>query len=165
MSNHLYSHGFRVYFALFPKASLVLNDFTARFSNTKPFCLPKNRSRTGRFSMPRMPYLSLFVLYLACFYLCSIKYPYFWPSHQFYLFLTTSNRTVCFFFPSSYTLPLSHFNYSLCSRLHQNSYFLIVFLCLKLITMKLLASSWYSFIKSSPSTALNQLSSLFMQIL
>lgn len=42
--------------------TLALTDFTTRFCILEPFCSTEDRCRTGRARIPRMPYLSLFVL-------------------------------------------------------------------------------------------------------
>lgn len=65
MSVHLYSNVFRGHFVGHKRAANVLSDFPARFCILEPFCWIEDRCRTGRARIPRMPYLSLFVLTLS----------------------------------------------------------------------------------------------------
>lgn len=61
-SHHLYSNASMDEFLVYLNDVLALSDFTTRFCILEPFCSTQDRCRTGRARIPRMPYLSLFVL-------------------------------------------------------------------------------------------------------
>lgn len=78
----LYSNVFRVDFPGLARGAVALNDFSARFCILEPFCSTEDRCRTGRARIPRMPYLSLFVLPLSStpastiyYFICGATFP------------------------------------------------------------------------------------------